>query len=211
MKTIKTKKIADNRFSFSHWSTVAPTYPEAVQKALDALAATRPFYNWLEGQIDTAHLRETPEKSAAITACTTKGLVTVEVQTGYKWRGKSVSDVRRLYTEGEFGLGAYEVACMLLADPSLLQSFSDLGMDCPGDEWSPRADGVFSKAPLLGFGGGEVGFAAHDVSDAGVRFGSASAFLPQSILAPRPLDSSESLTLSDFISDLEALVKKYKK
>lgn len=161
------------------WQSIASTYPEAVQKAWDAITATRPTYTWI--MIDAAHLKESEEKIAAFkTLPVEDNFITLKVQTGTKYKGKSVKEARKLIAENkEIPLGAFEVASILLTHPELLTKYEDLWIDCPGDEYRPGAVGDFSGAPVLCWHDGGLGFCEFCVGAADERFGSASAFLPQ--------------------------------
>lgn len=145
------KQLKENVYQFPAWNKIAKTYSAAVQMRLDEIKASRPFYNWREGQVDEKHIKETKEKIEGMKAVTKNGTVTIEVQLGQKWKGKSVVKVRKNYAKGEIGLGAYEAATILLINPKILQTYDDLGIDCPGDEWSPDGDGDFSKSPYFYF------------------------------------------------------------
>lgn len=179
----------DGIFLVPQWQKIAKTYPEALQKALDAIKSTRPFHNWREGQIDDKHIRRlNPD------------MVVPEIfsaQLGKKWAGKSVRKARN-YIAGrtdEFTLGAYEVAIILLTHPERLQSYDDLWIDCPADEWSWYADGGFSESPCLRFGDDEVWFGTNDVDYALEFFGTGSGFPPQSNLESGALDPISPSTL----------------
>lgn len=191
------KKLNHNTYQFPSWQKIAKTYSGAIQIRLDELKASRLFYNYLEGQIDEAHIRETKEKVKGMKKVTKNGVVTIEVQLGQKWKGKSVADLRKLYTEGEIGLGAYEVLTILLISPEILQKYEDLLLDCPGDEFDYAVSHVrFGHAACLRFRGG-LEFGTGGVSRAGESFGSVSGFVPQANLESGNLEPSESLdTLS---------------
>lgn len=137
------------------------------------------------------------EKAKGMKKVTKNGVVTIEVQLGQKWKGESVADVRKLYTEGEIGLGVYEVLTILLISPEILQSYDDLWLDCPGDEFDYAVSHVrFDRAAYLGFDGG-LEFGTNEVSAAYESFGSVSGFVPQANLESGNLEPSESLdTLS---------------
>lgn len=194
MKT-KPQDLGNNTFQFLHWSKVAKTYPEAVNKVLEELKSSRPFYNYREGEISEKSLRETDRKKEMIEKVTKKGVVTIIVQLGEKYKGVSVKDARAKFDTNEFGLGAYEVACILLAKPSILEKSSDLYLDCAGDEYS-YADGQFGSAPIFSWYDGKLEFDTDWFYPAGGYCGSVSAFLPQSNLESRSLGTVESpLTL----------------
>lgn len=187
LKTLKTKEIpkqetavATEVFLIPKWQTLAPTYGEALQIVLNKIKETRPFYNWREDKLGPNYLRESEEKKAAFAKLKDEdGYYTITAQMGYEWRGKSVEEVRNLYTEGEFGLGAFEVASILLTHPEILTKYEDLWIDCPGDEFASGAHGGFSDAPFLSWCGGGLRFGGSYVGIAYEQCGSASAFLPQ--------------------------------
>ena len=170
------------------WHKVAKTYPEALQKVLDAIKSTRPFYNWRERQIDNEHI------------CRLNSTVIPEIlscQLGEKHKGKSVETVRKEVEPNEILLGAYEVGIILLTHPDTLKSYDDLWIDCPGDKVDvPESVVRFGGAPFLKFLVGVVEFGTDWVSSTHGCYGSASGFVPQVKLAPRTLDTVESLNLA---------------
>lgn len=156
-----------------HWTLIGKDYNDAVQKVLDALKKSRPFYNYREGRIGSEYLKQS-DKKILVTDQFENTTYVIPVQTGMRWKGKSVETVRKEAAPGEILLGAYEVAIMLLTHPDRLKEYSDLWIDCPGDEY---ADGEFVSAPLFDLGDGGLEFSAHWVDDADDNYGSASAFL----------------------------------
>lgn len=159
-------------YLFPHWSTVAKSYPNAVQKVLDVLKSTRPFYNWREGMIDATHLRESSLKNVP-----QHKLVMLSCDFGIKHKGKSVQTVRTERGGEEVLLGAYEVGIALITHPELLQKYEDVWLDCAGDEFKPSDEREFSCAPVFRFRDGRVGFNAYGVDGAGGYCGSAGTTL----------------------------------
>lgn len=157
-------------------------YAPAVQKMLDTIKTTRDgrFYNWRDGQIDSAHLRQTKRTEDFLAALSeaqgNPDILIVAAQFGIRHRGRSVRRAREVFALSEFGLGAFANGIMLLTHPERLQHYDDLWIDCAGDEFAPVADGDFSHAPLFVFRGGGVGFNASWAYDAGEGYGSASGF-----------------------------------
>lgn len=178
---------AEGWFAIPRWMAIAPTYGEAVQKALDLISQTRDgkFYNYRQGQTGPEDLRQHAKTVKAFQELgdEQKGhdILIVPCQFGIMHRGKSVRRVREVMNANQFGLGAFVVGTMLLTHPERLQHFDDLWIDCAGDEFSPHADGSFDHAPFFFFlfNDGGVRFAAFDVSRFSENFGSASGFLPQ--------------------------------
>ena len=176
---------AEGWFAIPKWQSVAPTYGEAVQKVLDLIKKTRDgkFYNYREGQLGPKNLRQS-EKSVKIFEKLGKeqkdhDILVVPAQFGILHRGRSVRRALEVMKDNQFGLGAFAIGIMLLTHPERLQNYDDLWIDCAGDEFSPGADGDFSRAPGFRFCDGRVGFDARWVGNASDGYGSASGFVSQ--------------------------------
>lgn len=122
-------------FVIPHWTLLGKTYGEALQRVLEAIASTRSFVNYRDGEMEAKYLRETEAKKKAFASCE-NNVILLPAQFGLKHRDESVETVRKNYEANEVGLGAYEVAIMLLTNPSRLQRYDDLWIDCPGDEYA---------------------------------------------------------------------------
>ena len=164
----------------------AQKYCQAVQLVHAKIAASRSFCNHYEGQITPAQLRVHARTAHALDliAETQKGdILIVAAQLGMRHRGKSVRRAREVFTANEFGLGAFAIGIMLLTHPEREVQWKQLHVDCAGDEFSPDADGFFSRAPVFSFDDdkvwGKVCFYAYRYDNAYVNYGSASAFLSQ--------------------------------
>jgi len=176
---------AEGWFAIPKWQSVAKTYNEAVEKVLELIKQQRKskFCNYREGRLGVQYLRqhERTVKKLETLAEQQKGydILVVAAQFGLRHRGRSVRRAREVFIANEFGLGAFEIGCMLLTHPERLQDFDDLWIDCAGNEYAPAADGDFSGAPDFCFGGGKVEFDTYWFDDASDYYGSASGFLPQ--------------------------------
>jgi len=106
-------------------------------------------------------------------------ILVVAAQFGLRHRGRSVRRAREVFMDNEFGLGAFEIGCMILTHPERLQHFDDLWIDCTGNEYSYNGNGVFSRAPYFHFHDGNAGLNAGWVNGAYEHYGSASGFLLQ--------------------------------
>ena len=170
-------------FAIPKWQSVAKTYNEAVQKVLDLIKKQRKgmFYNWREGKLGEKYFRQHERTAKKLETLAEQqkdyDILVVAAQFGLRHRGRSVRRAREVFTANEFGLGAFEIGCMLLTHPERLQHYDDLWIDCAGNEYAPDADGAFSCAPFFGFYGGGVGFGARWFDSA--HCSSASGFLPQ--------------------------------
>jgi len=111
-------------------------------------------------------------------------ILVVAAQFGLRHRGRSVRRAREVFTVNEFGLGVFEIGCMLLTHPGRLQDYDDLWIDCAGDEYDDAGAGssgfysLFRCTPYFGFSVGKIVFGA-GVASQGSGYGSASGFLPQ--------------------------------
>jgi hypothetical protein len=157
-------------------------YCQAVQLVHAKIAASRSFYNYREGQITPAQLRVHARTAHALDliAETQKGdILIVAAQLGMRHRGKSVRRAREVFVANEFGLGSLAVGSIVLTHPERLVRWEELDMDCAGDEFSPEADGGFSRSPCFYFHDGGVKFGADFVGFPRGGFGSVSGFLSQ--------------------------------
>mgnify|MGYP001566204659 CR=1 FL=1 len=160
----------------------AQKYCQAVQLVHAKIAASRSFYNYRERQITPAQLRVHARTAHALDliAETQKGdILIVAAQLGMRHRGKSVRRAREVFVANEFGLGSLAVSSIVLTHPERLVRWEELDMDCSGDEFSPEADGDFSKSPYFLFHDGKVKFDAYFVGGPRDFFGSVSGFLSQ--------------------------------
>jgi hypothetical protein len=153
----------------------------AVRLIHEKIAASRNFCNYREGKITSAHLRVHTRTISALEQLGRQEseILIIAAQLGMSHRGRSVRRAREVMRASQFGLGSFAVGIMLLTHPERLQHYDDLWIDCTGDEFSPGADGDFSRAPVFRFSGGGVWFGAGRVDGASDYYGSASGFLPQ--------------------------------
>lgn len=170
------------------------SYHEALEFALHLLAADRKFRNRLatrEGELTT-------EKDLRLAEKTGKAHAKLDEQPGDFWvfpfqfglshRGRSVRRARVLFTDNEFGLGAYEAAVLLLTHPNRIIGPDQLYVDCagveyaPGVEYVPDADGDFFARLYFfscSFNYGPLELNDHSTGFFGNQWGSGSAFLAQ--------------------------------
>lgn len=181
-------KGAEGFFAIPRWQALAPTYGEAVQKVLDALAQVYggKFYNYRQNQLGPDQFRQSEKSLAAWEQLAGEqqdhDILVVPAQFGIRHRGRSVRRARVVMTNGEFGLGEFAVGIMLLTHPERLQHYDDLWIDCAGDEYhDPQGSGApFDLAPCFRFIAGRLGFDAGWCGSAHAVCGSASGWsVPQ--------------------------------
>jgi len=161
---------------------VGKTYHEALGVAIDLIVKDRKFKNWLEGMLTEEYMKlmkKTVQAHARLNEQSGDFWV-VPFQFGIKYRGKSVRRAHVVFTEAEFGLGAYEVAILLLAHPERITR-DQLYIDCAGVEYAPSVAGSFWACLGFGWSNGyrQLGLYCERTDSANAQWGSVSAFLPQ--------------------------------
>ncbi|MEA3398986.1 MAG: hypothetical protein U9R00_00530 [Patescibacteria group bacterium] len=160
----------------------AEQYCEAVKLVHTKLADSRSFYNYHNGEIVPNKLRQcarTVDFLEHLESEQNGDILIIAIQYGMRHCGKSVRRARETFAGNEFGLGAFAIGCMTLVHPERYVRWKELDIDCSGDEFSPDADGAFSKAPVFYFDGGGLRFDTDDVSSVHDDFGAVSGFAPQ--------------------------------
>jgi hypothetical protein len=161
----------------------AERYCAGVGLVHEKIAASRKFYNWRDGQITPNRLGVHAHTAHALDLVAENqpgDILIVAGQLGMRHRGRSIRRARECFDSNEFGLGSLAVGSIVLTHPERLVRWGELDTDCAGDKFAPDADGVFSYAPIFSFLDGKVEFRAHWFAHAYAKYGSVSAFVPQS-------------------------------
>ena len=165
-------------------------------RAIQKVAALQLSY-YRNEDITPAHLRLSDHTTAALDqlAETQKGdIMIIAAQLGMRHRGRSTRRAREVFVINEFGLGSLIVGSIILTHPERLIHFQQLNIDCPGDEFSPNADGQFNQATYFASLGDWISLSTADSACAYDRFGSASGFLPLPVFFRFRLSSASSLS-----------------
>lgn len=153
---------AEGYFAIPRPERIAPTYHEALQQVLAIIGKGRKFQNYREGELGPEYVRQcerTAKFLRVISEQQTGNILVIPAQFGLKYRGKSTRRSRELFNKLiEFGLGGFQVGCMLLTHPDRAVRTEELDMDCAGDEYAPGADGDFSRSLYFSFYGGRLEF-----------------------------------------------------
>lgn len=160
----------------------AMQYCEAVKLVHKKLAETRSFTNYRNGEIVPSQLRVHTRTAGFLEELENQqqgDILVIATQYGIRHKGKSVRRARETFSGNEFGLTSFILGCMALVHPERYVRWEELDTDCAGDEFSPDADGSFSRSPYFDFDDDRLEFAASDVSSAYDSYGSASGFVPQ--------------------------------
>jgi hypothetical protein len=180
-------------FAIPRWQALAPTYNEAVQRMIDALAKKRRLMNRIGGRMGKEYLRQTERSRLAETILADQqqgcDILVVAAQAGMLHRGNSARRTRASLAGNEFCLGVFAVANLLLTHPERLSTGETLMLDCGGDEYSPRADYTFDRVPLFDFDLSGIEFSIFYEDRARNLWGTPTGFLYKLATPALPADS----------------------
>ena len=156
------------------------TYNAALEVVLGLIATSRSFKNWREGELGPDRLRlneQTRHVLEKLERETPGDFLVIAVQFGKRHLGQSVRRARVCFAGNEFGLGPYEVICMMLMHPERISGTEEeFYVFIAGAEYAPDADGDFSCSLSVYWRGRQLRLAYCDADDANPRCGSSSAF-----------------------------------
>lgn len=167
---------------FSEVTDSAEKYCRALQLVHQKIAESRSFYNYRDGQIDTAHIKvsvHTLEKMNQTVQQQKGDILIIAAQLGKRHGGRSVRRAREVFTANEYGLTSVAGGSIVLVHPERLVRWKELDMDMAGDEFSDDGDGQFGRAPYFHFDDGKVRFGTSGVGSARDHYGSSSGFVSQ--------------------------------
>lgn len=172
---------AEAWFAISRWQALAATYNEAVDMVLAELSRRRKFANRMLGKLGREHLRPVERTMRALTIAAGQqsgnDILVVASQMGRLHRGCSARRARVVMMGNEFGLDSFAFGCILLTHPERLSCLDALMVDCAGDEYSLRGDGVFDRVPLFEYDLGGLQFSVFYNDRSRGLWGSPSGFL----------------------------------
>ena len=172
---------AEAWFAIPRWQALAPSYNEAVEMALAALATKRKFQNRIAGRLGPEHLRQSDRTKMAETVLAEQqqgqDILLVPAQAGLLHRGCSPRRFRLRMAGNEFGAGILAVACMLIVHPERLSREDALMVDCAGDEYSIGGNSLYDRAPLFDYDISGIDLSIFYEDQARNRWGAPSGFL----------------------------------
>lgn len=187
-KNIIWKKLpdcAEGWFAVPYWEAIGNDYETAMEKLFSVIKEKMNFSNLLNGMMESSNLRKNEQSAAALSLIAKKqdsDIIIFPIQTGIRFRGKSVRLSKDLFLINEFGIGSFEAGCILLTHPMRFSSYLDLWIDCGGDEFSKGGNNFFHIPHYsVHLEGGilKVKFDFHACSVANPRAGTASGFNPE--------------------------------
>jgi hypothetical protein len=154
-------------------------YGQCLEVMLGHVAKMFPnFVNYRKGQLSGKYVRllaETREYLEKLEEATPGDYLVIPMQSGKLWAGYSVRNARiDIENADQWALPAWVVGHHLLTHPKRLPAEGYLNIDCPGDEYSPDADGQFASARCFTFWGGRLRFGSCWASSVDANYGSAS-------------------------------------
>jgi hypothetical protein len=136
------------------------------------------FENYRKDRLSDKYVRllaETREYLEKLEEATSGDYLVIPMQSGKLWRGFSVRNARiDIENVDQWSLPAWVVGHHLLTHPKRLPAESYLNIDCPGDEYSPGADGWLARSLCFRFWGDGLRFGYYWTDDVLDYFGSAS-------------------------------------
>lgn len=83
-------------------------------------------------------------------------ILIIPAQFGIRHRGRSVRRIHEILKGNEFGLGPFEVACMLLVHLNRLANQDDLRINCIGAEYIDSANNFVFCVPSFRFSDNKI-------------------------------------------------------
>lgn len=128
---------AENWFVVPRWQIVANTYNEAVKNILDLIQEKwrDKFCNWCKYQgkfwvNDIVRSKHTEEQLKILAGQQgNSDALIIPAQFGYRHRDRNISRAYEVFSVNEFGLGIFEVGCMILTHPKRF-NYDSLWIDC---------------------------------------------------------------------------------
>lgn len=173
---------AEGVFAIPRFDKVAQDYEGAVRCVQSKIKEAHALHIGSR-DLDPQHLERTSRNSLAyvtfVDRCPDSDILLVPAQFGQLHAGKSVEVVRRIVGSSrvEFGLGLFEVLCMLLTHPARLASERALAIDVPGDQHIRSGSSVAHHAPVVDRSGTRLIISSALISSADPHSGSVTGFL----------------------------------
>ncbi len=133
-------------------STPESRYCSVLRKVQSQISKSRDFSFAHPSKINEYHLKVTDHTKMMFSKIRERqkgDILIISAQMGEKWKNHSVDEVRNSYEENEFGLTLFTTLTELLVNQSRCSSVDELDIDCPGDNFSDKANGDFDEAPRV--------------------------------------------------------------
>lgn len=146
------RRQAEGLFLIPRWQLIADTYSQALSLIFCIMRNQFPLDIKLNSSL-VVRKQETQDAFEKIGE-SQKGYpyLVIPAQLGKRHGGRSTRSAIDSYTGSEFGLGLYELGCILLTHPNLLDSAKTLFVRCPGDQYESEIEVPY----YVNVGGGYV-------------------------------------------------------
>lgn len=155
-------------------------YGKCLEVMLSHISSSRKFHNYREGRLTEKHVRllqSTREVLEKLEAETQGDYLVIPMQSGHLYGGYSPRNARwEIENNGQWALPAWVVGHHLLTHTERCVKWEELEPDCPGDEYSPDADGSFEHSLYFDFSDGKLKFDYRWADYASDYYGSVSGF-----------------------------------
>lgn len=159
-------------------------YNDGVQKILDKIQEILKsrFNNSLDGQIGPDYLRQSQRSIEfwdwLIQEQGNTDVILIPFQLGTGYAQHSINREREVFAESQFRLGLFATGCLLLTHPEHMYTCAirDAQIDCAGDEYFCKFDGVFKSTPFFVSRSGKLMVRTSRVDNVDGYYGSASAY-----------------------------------
>lgn len=181
------EQFAEGYSAIPDWKAVAPTYENAVKIVFSALSSfygQNHFVNELTGNsLDHMFYRPREQTIECMTRIKQqqKGrrILAVQTQLGLRHRFRSPDEYRKVSEASEFGLGAFAVGCILLAEEKpRFRTYDTIWPRCVGDEFRYFGSDWFTYTPAYFLQRCQLFFYVDHNNRCGSYSGAVTAFIP---------------------------------
>lgn len=180
---------AEGFFAIPRFESIADTYGEAVQTVFNKICEKYEksyrfnFRNKRTDELSERYLRQSEKTQAFIARISNQQkdnpILVIPSQFGLRHAGLGVHRATSpipIFADNEVGVGTFAAAIMLLTHAGRLSEYFQYGINCPGDEYAPAGDGIFSYTPYFYHHGLSVMFDPCFIGPSFTQYGSASMF-----------------------------------
>ena len=165
--------------AFSKWTALSDSYFQALEVALEVLAASRTFNNLCDREAaeDFLILPRTKAALQRLFSRQSGDIVALPVQTGSRHGCPSVRHAYEMLDDDEFGLDSIAGACLMLTHPERLTDYYHKGFDCLGNQIPPAPMNEVWQVPCFGFDNQRLEYDADVFDSTDPRFGPLTGYL----------------------------------
>lgn len=171
---------AERLYLVPQWDKVAEDRVIASRKVIEKLSEDSGCQHWGQDALKRLRVQDHTRLSLReiIKRQNNNEVLIVPAQMGHFHAGRSIDTVRTEFFPMEFGLGLFEVGCMLLCNPARLIFEHHLYVDCPGDTCNPGYGPDSASSPYFSASAdGHLDLSTQMVDTANAKHGCATGFI----------------------------------